>query len=303
MGQKFALIQKQFQNITSHLFKSPANKFSVIILFCKHTVLGKSLDIDKGKKCPLKCCNLLIFSINLGQNGGLKKDFWSLSHIRKLETYVFSPSMKIMIKVASLSLQTICIYIFYFLFKAHFWFLLSYFSFSLSTFSATLLILTFYHKVPTESYLSQLSWQDSPLYTEMQPEKRLSQPPSPAPGQQPLQTMDMWEQYSDLSTGRIYYVNSITKERSWKPPRRARGRTANKVTHFTLVLRAFFSPSKHRMFGYKGNKNFWLWPAVTLRGALREFLYSMLWDKGISMDREVKVIPRHVGKYKRRWNI
>ncbi|XP_026202465.1 rho GTPase-activating protein 9 isoform X2 [Anabas testudineus] len=87
-------------------------------------------------------------------------------------------------------------------------------------------------EVPTESYLSQLSWQDSPVYNEMQPEKHLSQPekrlsqsepPSPAPGQQPLQIMDLWEQYSDPATGRCYYVNTVTKERSWKPPRRARG--------------------------------------------------------------------------------
>ncbi|XP_029990025.1 rho GTPase-activating protein 15 isoform X2 [Sphaeramia orbicularis] len=82
-------------------------------------------------------------------------------------------------------------------------------------------------QVPTESYLSQLSWQVSPLYSDTQPEKRQSQPepPCPAPGQQPLQIMDLWEQYSDSATGRWYYVNSITKERSWKPPRRARART------------------------------------------------------------------------------
>ncbi|XP_070758004.1 rho GTPase-activating protein 15 [Enoplosus armatus] len=85
-------------------------------------------------------------------------------------------------------------------------------------------------QVPTESYLSQLSWQDSPLYNEMQSEKRLSQlePPCPAPGQQPLQIIDLWERFSDPSTGRSYYINSITKERSWKPPRRARGRSTNK---------------------------------------------------------------------------
>ncbi|XP_014860124.1 PREDICTED: rho GTPase-activating protein 9 isoform X5 [Poecilia mexicana] len=84
-------------------------------------------------------------------------------------------------------------------------------------------------QVPTEAYISQLSWQDSPIYAEMQPEKRLSQqePPIPAVGQQPLQIMDLWEQYSDPGTGRCYYVNSITKERSWKPPRRARSRCAN----------------------------------------------------------------------------
>ncbi|XP_056886016.1 rho GTPase-activating protein 15 isoform X2 [Takifugu flavidus] len=88
-------------------------------------------------------------------------------------------------------------------------------------------------QVPTESYLSQLSWQDSPLYTEMQQEKRQSQsqpePPSPAPGQKPYQVLELWEQYLDPSTGRSFYVNSITKERSWKPPRRARGRSANKA--------------------------------------------------------------------------
>lgn len=103
-------------------------------------------------------------------------------------------------------------------------------------------------KVPTESYLSQLSWQDSPLYTETQQERRQSQsplePPSPAPGQQPVQVLELWEQYLDPSTGRSFYVNSITKERSWKPPRRARGRTTTKVTQtgftkFQEFLQAF----------------------------------------------------------------
>ena len=95
------------------------------------------------------------------------------------------------------------------------------------------------HKVPTESYLSQLSWQDSPLYSEgVQPDKQPSQPepPCPAPGQQPLQIKDLWEQYSDPASGRLYYFNTITKERSWKPPRRARGRTNSKVQRTTTLL-------------------------------------------------------------------
>lgn len=107
---------------------------------------------------------------------------------------------------------------------------LSFYLLSLFTLSAC--------KVPAESYMSQLSWKDSPLYTEVQPEKRLSltEPPNPAPGQQPLRVIDLWEQYSDLPTGRYYYVNSITKERSWKPPRRARGHTPNKVRHPTQLV-------------------------------------------------------------------
>ncbi|XP_054640295.1 rho GTPase-activating protein 15 isoform X2 [Dunckerocampus dactyliophorus] len=85
-------------------------------------------------------------------------------------------------------------------------------------------------QVPTESYLSQLSWQDSPLYHQPQPERRPSQtePPSPIPGQPPVQVMDLWEQYVDPASLRSFYVNSITKERSWKPPRRARGGAPNK---------------------------------------------------------------------------
>ncbi|XP_032368421.1 rho GTPase-activating protein 15 isoform X2 [Etheostoma spectabile] len=116
-------------------------------------------------------------------------------------------------------------------------------------------------QVPAESYMPQLSWKDSPLYTEVQPEKRLSltEPPKPAPGQQPLRVMDLWEQYSDLPTGRYYYVNSITKERSWKPPRRARGHTPNKAgqlqpqtlpretSHLSLPLPEAGNGTMHRL--------------------------------------------------------
>ncbi|XP_039971853.1 rho GTPase-activating protein 15 isoform X2 [Xiphias gladius] len=117
-------------------------------------------------------------------------------------------------------------------------------------------------QVPTESYLSQLSWQDSPLYTEkLQPEKHPLQPepPRPAPGQQPLQIKDLWEQYSEPATGRFFYVNTITKERSWKPPRRARGHTTNKASpvqpqtlpreasHLSLPLPEAGNGTMHRM--------------------------------------------------------
>ncbi|KAM9409441.1 rho GTPase-activating protein 15 isoform 2-T3 [Pholidichthys leucotaenia] len=116
-------------------------------------------------------------------------------------------------------------------------------------------------QVPTESYLSQLSWQESPLYTEKQSAKRQSQlePPSPSSDQQPLQVMDLWEQYSDPTTGRCYYVNSVTKERSWKPPRRARGQTTNKpsapqpqtlprdASHLSLPLSEAGNGTTHRL--------------------------------------------------------
>ncbi|XP_072307817.1 rho GTPase-activating protein 9 isoform X2 [Eucyclogobius newberryi] len=123
-------------------------------------------------------------------------------------------------------------------------------------------------QVPTESYLAQLSWQVSPLYTDPQPEKRSFQhePPSPAPGQHPLQTLELWEQYTDPASGRWYYVNSVTKERSWKPPRRARSHTTSSgsstsntkvrfvqaqtlprdTNHLTLTLAAASNGTMHR---------------------------------------------------------
>ncbi|XP_051562042.1 rho GTPase-activating protein 9-like isoform X2 [Myxocyprinus asiaticus] len=52
--------------------------------------------------------------------------------------------------------------------------------------------------------------------------RQWAEPPKPLPGQRPLQTMQLWDQYRDPSSGRFYYVNTITKERSWKPPRRSR---------------------------------------------------------------------------------
>uniref|UniRef100_A0A8C7HKG3 Rho GTPase activating protein 9 n=1 Tax=Oncorhynchus kisutch TaxID=8019 RepID=A0A8C7HKG3_ONCKI len=79
-------------------------------------------------------------------------------------------------------------------------------------------------QVSPQSYISQQSLLESTLYSSIHQVKRRSQvePPSPAPGQRPMQVLDLWEQYSDPSTGRCFYVNTVTKERSWKPPRRSR---------------------------------------------------------------------------------
>ncbi|KAJ8358935.1 hypothetical protein SKAU_G00154600 [Synaphobranchus kaupii] len=82
-----------------------------------------------------------------------------------------------------------------------------------------------------QSYISQHSLMESPLYSNLQEVKRQqAEPPSPLPEQRPLQVLDLWEQYLDPATGRCFYVNSVTQERSWKPPRRARDRTPNRAS-------------------------------------------------------------------------
>ena len=43
-----------------------------------------------------------------------------------------------------------------------------------------------------------------------------------------LQMACEWEEYEDEMTGRKFYYNTNTKERSWKPPRKPRGTSESK---------------------------------------------------------------------------
>lgn len=89
-----------------------------------------------------------------------------------------------------------------------------------------------------------------------QSRRQWAEPPTPLPGQRPLQMLQLWDQYRDPSTGRFYYVNSVTQERSWKPPRRARENTAAAVhsgavqrdtRHLSLPLQTSGSSAIHRL--------------------------------------------------------
>ncbi|XP_039602474.1 rho GTPase-activating protein 15 [Polypterus senegalus] len=73
---------------------------------------------------------------------------------------------------------------------------------------------------------TQSTLLDSHLYSNLQDLKRWqSEPPSPT--QDPIQLLDLWAQHLDPSSGRYFYVNTVTGERSWKPPRRSRQRAAD----------------------------------------------------------------------------
>ncbi|XP_042563716.1 rho GTPase-activating protein 15 isoform X2 [Clupea harengus] len=80
-------------------------------------------------------------------------------------------------------------------------------------------------RLSQQAYSPQHALLKSPGYSTLQTDRHPQPPPpTPPPGQPPLQTLDLWEQYHDPASGRAFYVNSVTKERSWKPPRRARER-------------------------------------------------------------------------------
>ncbi|XP_066564505.1 rho GTPase-activating protein 15 isoform X2 [Amia ocellicauda] len=80
-----------------------------------------------------------------------------------------------------------------------------------------------------QSYIPRQSLLESPLYSNLEEVKRRQAEP-PSPTQRPLQLLDLWEQHLDPTSGRCFYVNSVTRERSWKPPRRARERTPSRAS-------------------------------------------------------------------------
>ncbi|XP_012587800.1 PREDICTED: rho GTPase-activating protein 9 [Condylura cristata] len=68
---------------------------------------------------------------------------------------------------------------------------------------------------------------EPPVYCNLVDLRRCPSSPPPNPACPPLQRLDAWEQHLDLSSGRCFYVNSLTGCKSWKPPRRARAREPN----------------------------------------------------------------------------
>ncbi|XP_062931860.1 rho GTPase-activating protein 9 isoform X2 [Cynocephalus volans] len=63
---------------------------------------------------------------------------------------------------------------------------------------------------------------ESPVYCNLVDLRRCPRSPPPGPACPPLQRLDAWEQHLDLSSGRCFYVHSLTGCKSWKPPRRSR---------------------------------------------------------------------------------
>ncbi|XP_074917316.1 rho GTPase-activating protein 9 [Chelonoidis abingdonii] len=63
--------------------------------------------------------------------------------------------------------------------------------------------------------------EEPPIYCNLEEIKRVrGEPPNPCGS--PLQVLDTWERHLDPSTGRSYFYNPETGDKSWKPPRRHR---------------------------------------------------------------------------------
>uniref|UniRef100_H3BHS1 Rho GTPase activating protein 9 n=1 Tax=Latimeria chalumnae TaxID=7897 RepID=H3BHS1_LATCH len=91
------------------------------------------------------------------------------------------------------------------------------------------------------------SMQESPIYSNLEEMKRVKVEP-PSPTCPPVQILDLWEQHTDQVSGRCFYVNTVTKEKSWKPPRRVRERMPGKpemTQQFVSAVGAILNPFLH----------------------------------------------------------
>ncbi|XP_004379939.1 rho GTPase-activating protein 9 isoform X2 [Trichechus manatus latirostris] len=68
---------------------------------------------------------------------------------------------------------------------------------------------------------------EPPVYCNLVELRRCPRSPPPGPACPPLQRLDSWEQHLDPSSGRCFYINSLTGCKSWKPPRRTCSRETN----------------------------------------------------------------------------
>ncbi|XP_041440353.1 rho GTPase-activating protein 15 isoform X2 [Xenopus laevis] len=70
--------------------------------------------------------------------------------------------------------------------------------------------------------------QDNPVYCNLE-EMKMGKGIPPSPIHPPVHMIDNWECHFDPLSGRNFYINIETKEKTWKPPRKTRDRTPGRA--------------------------------------------------------------------------
>ncbi|XP_005085219.1 rho GTPase-activating protein 12 isoform X2 [Mesocricetus auratus] len=90
---------------------------------------------------------------------------------------------------------------------------------------------------------------DSPVYANLQELKISQSALPPLPGSPAIQVNGEWETHKD-SSGRCYYYNRATQERTWKPPRWARDAGTNRDFQSSGELEPFSSEENYHSSCY-----------------------------------------------------
>ncbi|CAH2224454.1 rho GTPase-activating 9 isoform X2 [Pelobates cultripes] len=70
--------------------------------------------------------------------------------------------------------------------------------------------------------------QENPVYCNLEEIKKSKGTP-PNPTCSPVQILENWECHFDPITGRNFFINMETREKTWKPPRRSKDRNSAKI--------------------------------------------------------------------------
>ncbi|XP_075055475.1 rho GTPase-activating protein 9 isoform X2 [Mixophyes fleayi] len=83
---------------------------------------------------------------------------------------------------------------------------------------------TTFQKCVSEKVILANTMQETPVYCNLEEmKKRKGAPPSPTCP--PVHILKNWECHVDPTTGRNFFINVETKEKTWKPPRRSKDRS------------------------------------------------------------------------------
>ncbi|XP_031753032.1 rho GTPase-activating protein 9 isoform X2 [Xenopus tropicalis] len=70
--------------------------------------------------------------------------------------------------------------------------------------------------------------QENPVYSNLE-EMKMGKGIPPSPTHPPIHMIDNWECHFDPLSGRNFYINTETKEKTWKPPRKTRDHTPGRA--------------------------------------------------------------------------
>ncbi|XP_053311714.1 rho GTPase-activating protein 9 isoform X2 [Spea bombifrons] len=97
------------------------------------------------------------------------------------------------------------------------------------------------HKSISERLSLATAMQETPVYSNLEEMKKAKGTP-PSPTCSPVQILENWECHLDPVTGRHFFVNTETREKTWKPPRRSKDRISVQICD-SLEEQTQFSPS------------------------------------------------------------
>ncbi|KAM8976869.1 rho GTPase-activating protein 9 isoform 2-T2 [Pelodytes ibericus] len=88
------------------------------------------------------------------------------------------------------------------------------------------------HKSTSEKVSLANTMQEAPVYSNLEEMKKSKGTP-PSPTCNPVQIVENWECHLDPITGRNYFINTETREKTWKPPRRSKDRSSVRICDFS----------------------------------------------------------------------